>query len=135
MPTVKRFEGLECWQKAGELTKAVYQVTCRASFQKDFALRDQIRRARVSIMLNIAEGFAGRTDREFRQFLAHAHGSCAEVQAALYVGLDQRYLPEGAFNALYASAEEVSKMMLSLGNYLGRRTTPSLAAERRHDDS
>ena len=125
MPTAKRFEELECWRKARGLTKVIYQATATGTFSKDFALRDQIRRAAISIMLNIAEGFARKTDKEFRQFLIHAHGSCAEVQAALYVALDQGYLADEGFNALYASAEEVSKMILSLANYLSRPHSPS----------
>lgn len=118
MPTVKRFEELECWRKSRELTKAVYGITSRGDFGKDFGLKDQIRRASVSVMLNIAEGFARGTDREFRQFLVQAHGSCAEVQTGLYVAVDQSYVDGETFRTLYESTEEVSKMILSLAGYL-----------------
>lgn len=91
MPKIERFEDIQAWQKARELVKEVYSVSNDGSFSKDFGLRDQIRRAAVSIMLNIAEGFARKTTREFSQFLVIAHGSAAEVQAALYVAIDQKY--------------------------------------------
>ncbi len=85
MAKIERFEDIQAWQKSRELVREVYSATNDGSFAKDFGMRDQIRRAAVSIMLNIAEGFARKTDREFAQFLVIAHGSAAEVQAALYV--------------------------------------------------
>ena len=118
MATAKRFEDLECWRKARELTRLVYDATSRGSFSRDFGLRDQMRRASVSIMLNIAEGFARKSDKEFGQFLVQGHGSCAEVQAAVYVALDQKYLSEEEFETLYRNAEEVSKKIMSLSKYL-----------------
>jgi four helix bundle protein len=121
MSRIERFEDIQAWQKARMLVKKVYSVSNSGSFSKDFGLRDQIRRAAVSIMLNIAEGFARKTSREFVQFLVIAHGSAAEVQAALYVALDQEYLAETEFNVLYNLAEETSKMILGFVNYLRAR--------------
>lgn len=128
MPTVKRFEDLECWEKAREVTKLVYEITSIGAFGKDFGLRDQIRRASVSIMLNIAEGFARHTDKEFRQFLVRAHSSCAEVQAASYVALDRQYLTQEAFSVVFKGTEEVSKMIMSFTRYLsgGGSALPTL---------
>ncbi|HEY6873894.1 MAG TPA: four helix bundle protein [Geobacteraceae bacterium] len=118
MAKIERFEEIQAWQKARMLVKEVYAVSNAGRFAKDFGLRDQIRRAAVSIMLNIAEGFARKTTREFIQFLVIAHGSAAEVQAALYIALDQEYLSETEFNKLYALADESSKMILGFINYL-----------------
>ena len=118
MGTIKSFEDIQAWQKSREITRQIYEITSHGGFSKDFALRDQLRRATVSIMLNIAEGFGRRTDREFSQFLFHAHGSAAEVQSALYVALDQGYIDQKTFEQLYASIDEISKMLLSFSNYL-----------------
>lgn len=118
MPKIERFEDIQAWQKARILVKEIYTITNTGLFGKDYALRDQIRRAAVSIMLNIAEGFARKTRREFVQFLVVAHGSAAEVQAALYIGLDLNYLSEPEFTALYEMTDETSKMIMGLSTYL-----------------
>jgi four helix bundle protein len=118
MAKIERFEDIQAWQKARVLVKAVYSVSNSGGFAKDFGLRDQIRRAAVSIMLNIAEGFARKTNREFIQFLVIAHGSTAEVQAALYVARDQGYITDPEFETLYALANETSKMIMGFSSYL-----------------
>ncbi|MBT9160396.1 MAG: hypothetical protein DDT26_01675 [Dehalococcoidia bacterium] len=118
MGTIKRFEDIQAWQKSRETTRQIYEITSHVGFAKDFVLRDQLRRATVSIMLNIAEGFGRRTDREFSRFLFHAHGSATEVQSALYVALDQGYIEHKKFDELYASIDEISKMLLSFSKYL-----------------
>lgn len=122
MPKIERFEDIQAWQKARELVKEVYSASNDGLFSKDFGLRDQIRRAAVSIMLNIAEGFARKTTREFSQFLVIAHGSAAEVQAALYVALDQKYITEAQFESLYKTADETSKMIMGFSKYLNSIT-------------
>jgi four helix bundle protein len=82
MATIEQFEDITAWQKARALTSAIYTDSRTGSLAKDFALRDQLRRATVSIMSNIAEGFERDGDREFVQFLsATAKGSCGEVRA------------------------------------------------------
>lgn len=88
MATIEKFEDIEAWKKARELTRDVYTASKQAAFAKDFGLKDQIRRAAVSIMSNIAEGFERGGDKEFAQFIALAKGSSAEVRAQLYVALD-----------------------------------------------
>jgi len=118
MAKFERFEDIQAWQKARVLVKEVYSLSKSGVFARDFGLRDQIRRASVSIMLNIAEGFGRKTNREFLQFLVIAHGSTAEVQAALYVALDQGYLAEPEFKTLYGLANETSKLIMGLSNYL-----------------
>lgn len=118
MAKIERFEDILAWQKARELVAAIYETSSDGRFAKDFGLRDQIRRAAVSIMLNIAEGFARKTNREFFQFLVIAHGSAAEVQAALYVALDQKYISQEHFENLYKMADETSKTIMGFSKYL-----------------
>ena len=89
MAKIEKFEDIQSWQKARTLTKEIYGVTLTGAFAKDFGLRDQIRRAAVSILSNIAEGFERGGDKEFLQFMAIAKGSAGELRAQLYVALDQ----------------------------------------------
>jgi len=89
---VKLFEDLEVWKEARRLTQRIYQLTKNETFSKDFALRDQIRRAAVSIMSNIAEGFERGGNQELVQFLYVAKASCGEVRSQIYVALDQSYV-------------------------------------------
>lgn len=118
MASIDKFEDILAWQKARELVKHIYFASNAGSFAKDFGLRDQIRRAAVSIMLNIAEGFARKTNREFCQFLVVAHGSAVEVQAALYVALDQNYITPEQFDMLYKATDETSRMIMGFSTYL-----------------
>ncbi len=118
MARIERFEDLEAWQKARQLAKDLYRVTSSGKFARDFCLRDQIRRAAISLVSNIAEGFERGGDREFLQFLSHAKGSCGELRAQLYVALDQTYLTEEQFDSLAAKAVEVSRMISGLMRYL-----------------
>jgi four helix bundle protein len=123
MVNIKKFEDIDVWQKARELTNKIYETSCTESFANDFTLKGQTRKASLSIMLNIAEGYARRSNREFRKFLDYAHGSCAEVQSALYIAFDQKYISEQQFNNLYGLTEEISKMITGFSLYL--RTTIS----------
>ena len=90
--TVRNFEDLEIWKLARELANRIYAATAKGDFARDFGLRDQIRRASVSVLSNIAEGFERGGNQEFLQFLAIAKGSCGEVRCQLYVALDQGYV-------------------------------------------
>ncbi len=109
----KKFEDLIFWQKARELTKLVYSYSKNGSFQKDFELKDQIRRASVSTMANIAEGFGRGGNKEFIQFLFVTKGSLTEVQSHLYVALDQEYIDNKKFRAAYDKADEVARLINS----------------------
>jgi four helix bundle protein len=111
MRKVEKFEDLIAWQKARELTKRIYEVTRQDDFAKDFGLKDQIQRAAVSIMSNIAEGFERGGRAEFHQFLSTAKASCAEVRSQLYVALDAGYLAKSAFDQNQSLAEEVAKIL------------------------
>ena len=118
MAGFKRFEEIQAWQKARKATKRVYEVTSDGEFAKDFGLRDQIRRASVSIMANIAEGHGRFSNKEFANFLNIAHGSAAETQSHLYVALDLQYLRQDSFNELYDLLDEVARMTMSLMKHL-----------------
>ena len=120
MSTFRRFEDILAWQKAREVTRHVYSITSTGIFSKDCGLRDQLRRASVSIMANIAEGFGRRSDKEFANFLNIAHGSAAECQSHIYVALDLEYVTASEFELLYVNFAECSKMILGLSNHLRR---------------
>jgi four helix bundle protein len=118
MATIEKFEDIEAWQKARELTREVYAASNTGLFAKDYGLRDQIRRAAVSIMSNIAEGFERGGDKEFGQFIAQAKGSSAEVRAQLYVALDQGYIDKLAFDRLAELTIQINRMLAGLMKYL-----------------
>ena len=115
---VKYFEDLEVWKEARRLTQQVYRATEDSRFSKDFGLRNQIRRAAVSVMSNIAEGFERGGNQEFIQFLYIAKASCGEVRSQLYVALDQRYITQDQFNELFKSLRRLSVMISNLVDYL-----------------
>lgn len=108
--TVKRFEDLYCWQQGRELVKLVYSLTRQAKFV-DFSLKDQIQRAAVSVISNIAEGFERSNREEFLYFLYIAKGSCGEVRAQAYVAFDQRFITELEFKSLISLSEKVSSII------------------------
>ena len=115
---VKYFEDLEIWKDARLLTKAIYRLTQDAKFAKDYALRDQIRRAAVSVMSNIAEGFERGGNQEFTQFLYIAKASCGEVRSHLYVALDQSYIAPKDCDDASKSFRRLSIMIGNLIDYL-----------------
>lgn len=115
MSGVLRFEDLIAWQKARVLIKEVYDITNKGEFARDFGLRDQIRRAAVSVMSNIAEGYERNSPGDFYRFLMIAKASCAEVRSQLYVALDVGYLTEGEFKPLITISTEVGRIIGGLG--------------------
>ena len=118
MATFKKFEDITAWQRARKVTRQIYNLTAAPQFSRDFGLKDQIRRASVSIMSNIAEGFERSGTGEFSQFLATAKASAGEVRSQLYVALDQQYITRDTFTELHASVTEISKMIAGLMEYL-----------------
>jgi len=118
MATITKFEDIDAWQKARDLTREVYAASNTGLFAKDYGLRDQIRRAAVSIMSNIAEGFERGGDKEFGQFIAQAKGSSAEVRAQLYVALDQGYIDKPTFERLAELSIHINRMLAGLMKYL-----------------
>jgi four helix bundle protein len=118
MSTIQRFEEIEGWKSARELTKSIYKLTSVGSFSRDFGLRDQMRRASVSIMSNIAEGFESRTSGLFLEFLGRAKGSAGELRAQLYVALDAGYLSQAQSDALRKLSEKCSGQISGFATYL-----------------
>jgi four helix bundle protein len=118
MTSFKTFEEIIAWQKARILTKEIYLISCKGKFDKDFSLKDQIRRSAVSVMANIAEGYDRRGDKEFVRFLNISKASLAEVKSHLYVAFDVGYLDEEALSALIVSADEIGRLISGLIKYL-----------------
>src|ERR1039458_4075458 len=118
MNKIERFEDIIAWQKARVLTKEIYASTRIGQFVKDYGLKDQIQRASVSTMSNIAEGFERGGGREVVQFLSNSEGSGGGVKSHLYVALDQSYLSTAGFEELYAKADEVSRLVGGFMAYL-----------------
>ncbi len=129
MATIERFEELEVWQTARTLTTRVYEHTRQEPFSKDFGLRDQIQRAAVSVMSNIAEGFESRTQSIFIDHLGRARGSAGEVRAQLYVAYDQDYLSDADFEATYDLADKASRQLFRLIQYLKSKPNASRVQE------
>jgi len=113
MASVKRFEELICWQEGRKLVNFIYQLTRNRQFS-DFSLKDQILRAAVSIISNIAEGFERGTKDEFIYFLYIAKASCGEVHAQLYIALDQRFIDRSGFQKTHQQARRISAMIYKL---------------------
>lgn len=118
MTTAKKFEDLDVWQRAKDLTNLVYKHSTDGTFSRDFGLRDQMRRAAVSIMSNIAEGFESQTQAMFIKYLAHAKGSAGELRAQLYIARDQQYVAEESFSEMFSLAEICSKQLSRFIQYL-----------------
>ena len=118
MSKIQRFEDIQAWQEARSLTNEIYTVSGSGQWAKDYALRDQIRRASISVMSNIAEGFERKTDTDFARFLAMAKASASEIKAQLYIALDQGYIDQNRFNNLYERCDKVSRYLGSFIRYL-----------------
>ncbi len=118
MATVNKFEDLEAWKISREITKDIYRISKSEKFCRDFGLCNQIQRAAVSIMSNIAEGFERDGNREFINFLSIAKGSLGEVRAQLYVALDQNYISENEFDLISGKVIQNGKVIAGLINYL-----------------
>jgi len=115
---IEKFEDLDSWKVARELTKEIYEITKKEKFSKDFGLRDQIQTAAVSIMANIAEGFDSRSDKSFINFLNYAYRSATEVQSLLYVALDQKYISDIEFDNNYSEIKKIHGLIGGLIKYL-----------------
>jgi four helix bundle protein len=118
---IRRFEDFVAWQRARVLTANIYRITNQGAFARDFALRDQLRRAAISMMSNIAEGFERGRPAEFHQFLSVAKGSCAEIRSQLYIGLDAGYIDEPEFQKVLGQADEVARLIGGLRASVQRR--------------
>ena len=111
MPTIIRFEDIEAWKTARELTRMVYALTEQGQFAKDFGLKNQIQRASVSVMSNIAEGFESRTQAKFIDYLGHAKASAGEVRSQLYIALDLNYVAQEQFDQADKASRQIARFM------------------------
>jgi four helix bundle protein len=118
MTAITRFEDIEAWKTSRQLTNSVYAHTNKAGFNRDVGLRDPIRRASVSVMSNIAEGFESRTDVQFINFLGMARSSAGEVRSQLYIAFDQKYITEEQYKDTYATAETCARQIAKFISYL-----------------
>lgn len=119
MMKINRFEDILAWQKAKELTKGIYFSLKQ---NRDYGFKDQIQRASISIMNNIAEGFERRSDSEFKQFLYIAKGSCGEVRSMLILAQELTYVDKKVCMRLLTEAEEISRMLSNLIKTLNRES-------------
>ncbi len=133
---MNRLEDLKAWQKARLLSSAIHQMTRDKTFQDDYDLKRQIRRSGGSVMDNVAEGFGRGNRGEFIQFLGIARGSLTEVKSQLYRSIDNQYVTQQCFDALYNQSDEVGRIIDSLLTYLnnsdnkGRRYSKGSPDER-----
>lgn len=109
---ILRFEELEIWKISISIVKEIYDITAIGKFSKDFGLKDQIRRAAVSISSNIVEGFEKRSNNEFRRFLLISKGSAAEVRNQLFIALAIEYITQKDF-------DKIDKILIELGGKIG----------------
>jgi len=126
MSTISRFEDIEAWQTARGLTRLVYALSNEGTFARDFGLRDQMRRAAVSVMSNIAEGFESRTSPLLIEFLGRAKGSAGELRAQTYVALDAGYIAQAQFDQLFDLVDKCSRQISRFMTYLGRSNVRTL---------
>jgi len=115
---IKQFEDIEAWKEARILAKEVYRLTGTDKFVKDWGLSQQIQRAAVSIMNNIAEGFDSGSRAEFIKFLGYSRRSASEVQCDLYIALDQNYIQQNDFSNCYEQSEKIRRQVTAFMNYL-----------------
>jgi four helix bundle protein len=115
---IKRFEDIEAWQLARELTGKVYCLTKTREFSKDYGLKMQIQEAAGSSMHNIAEGFDAESNAKFMRLLRYAKRSCTEVQSELYVALDEDYISQNEFEDVYEQAGRTRAAIRGFINYL-----------------
>ena len=121
MALIKKFEDIIAWQEARKLVASIYKLTSTGALAKDYGMRDQIQRAAVSAMTNIAEGFDCESKVEFARFLGFARRSAVEVQSLLYAAFDVGYINEQTFNAEYQQAEKTKALIGGLKHSLKPR--------------
>jgi four helix bundle protein len=122
MAAITRFEEIESWKTSRQLTLLVYKFSEQGAFAKDYGLKDQIRRASVSVMSNIAEGFESRTNVQFVNYLGHAKASSGEVRSQLYVAADLNYISQEQFSEAYELADKSSRQIRRFIEYLEKNS-------------
>lgn len=128
MAKIEKFEDIIAWQKALELSTLVYKMTNKDKFSKDYGLKDQIRRASVSVVSNIAEGFERKNNNQFIYFLIIAKGSAGELRSQIYIAKNQEYITKEEFETLNSKVQEVSKTISGFVSYLRtQKVNPKLS--------
>jgi len=120
---IEKFEEMKVWQESRVLCKSIYFLTNKDNFRKDFGLKDQIQRASVSILANIAEGFERDSNKEFVKFLIYSKGSAGEVRTLLYIALDLNYIDEIEFKQNYEKSISIITQLSNFIKYL-RNSSP-----------
>jgi len=120
--TIKRFEDLEVWTIEREMPQNIYDLTRNSAFARDYGMIDQIRRAAVSVMSNISEGFERGSNKDFARFLFMARGSAGEVRSLLYVSLDQGYIDRGEFESCYKLCIRCSQTIWGLIRHVSSKS-------------
>ena len=115
---ITKFEEIESWKEARILTQRIYSVSKSIDFNKDFGLIDQIRRASVSVLANIAEGFDSASNKILINFLNYSFRSASEIQALLYVALDQKYVSTDEFESIYDRCNKIKSLIGGFIRYL-----------------
>jgi len=131
---ITRFEDIEAWKLGRELSQSIYEVVNGPKFSKDYALRDQICRASVSVMSNIAEGFNSGSNAEFTRFLSYAQRSCSELQSQLYIALDQNYITKDLFDNIYDLSGKTSSKIGAFIKYLKHQKTINKELRTRNEE-
>lgn len=130
MALIQRFEDIRGWQEARKLTQDMYRISSAGQFSRDYGLRDQIRRAAVSAMTNVAEGFDCDSKLEFARFLGIARRSAVEVQSLLYVALDVGYINQAEFQQYYAQTATAKGFIGALKHSLRTKPTRTITNQR-----
>lgn len=123
---IVRFEDIASWKEGRILCKMIYALTDKRKFKSDVGLKDQIQRAAVSVISNIAEGFDSRSNAEFQRFLIYARRSVSELKSQLYVAFDVSYITQDEFDTTYNQADKVGKLTNGFIRYLTSTTKPKL---------
>ena len=118
MSKIEKFEDINSWKMAREITNIIYDLSSQGDFAKDFTLVNQIRRSAISIMSNIAEGFERGGDKEFINFLSIAKGSCGEARSQIYIAFDRKYITREQFDSAHKKLSETGNLIGGFMNYL-----------------
>jgi len=129
MATIRCFEEIEAWKTARELTMLVYRLSGTGQFECDFGLKNQMQRAAVSVMSNIAEGFESASQAQFIKYLNYAKASAGEVRSQLYVARDLNYISTEDFELSFDLAEKASAQLARFIGYLERNANARLVRE------
>ncbi len=118
---IKKFEEIEAWKEARLLTNKIYDLNKSGVISKDYGLKDQLQRASVSIMANIAEGFDSHSNKHFINFLNYSYRSASEVQSLVYIALDQNYYTQEQFDKLYMQTGKIKGLIGGFIKYLNKK--------------